>query len=133
MTSGQVKQIANRHSLVLSRASGEATDRITVEELNLLANDATTAPYLAGYFTPHSEFSVRSYSTASNVMPDIVGAIVRTLKLGHSFVVLYTHTRAFVFGADGIQLDNIDSFVAAINRNKKLVAALNALIESVER
>lgn len=126
-----IEQIANRHSLVLSRASGEATDRITEEELKTLLKSKNGAR-LSGIFALYREFSVRSFSLMSDPLPDVVGAINRSLKLGHGFNVVFSRGYVYVLGAAGSEIENLGSFVVAMNRNPKLVEAFHILLEDSE-
>lgn len=126
-----IEQIANRHSLVLSRASGEATERITEEDLKTLLKSKNGAR-LSGIFGSYREFSVRSFALVSDPLPDVVGAINRSLKLGHGFDTVFSRGYVYVLGAAGSEIENLGSFIGAMNRNPKLVEAFHILLKDSE-
>jgi hypothetical protein len=131
MISGQIKQIANRHNLAVARTSSETEPKITEEELRALLK-SKNGMYFSAIFSGSREFSVRSFALMSDPLPDVVGAINRSLKLGHGFNVIFSRGSVYVLGAAGSEVENLSSFIAAMNRSPKLVEAFHILLKEPE-
>lgn len=126
-----IEQIANRHNMAVARRSLEATKKLTTKEFIKLLDSAYHFDVIGVFDDYDHAFSVLAFEpTDSDSAVELGKAIIALIQSKVPFSLHDGGDTVFLLGAKGSKLDNVDSFVAVVNKHQDLV---NALIEIGEQ
>jgi len=143
-----VSATANKHGLVVARRAPEPYKPMTLDELKTIINEFGPSPVTDVFYDFEQHFDVSYFDVYDNDSPKNVAdkitdlikkrypfvsydsseCAVRLVRLRHGFTAV---RNLWILGAKGMKLDDINSFVAVVNKHSALVNQLRALTEEV--
>ena len=130
-----IKHLANKAGfLVVARKSSERKPKISKEDFLLVSSLNDGCSPLENVFHHHKDFSLKIFHSYNHDhLTESIDHIFALLKTGLSFVDIRLRNDVVqLFAAKDLKMNDVDSLIAAINRNPKLVEDLNDLLEELE-
>ena len=127
-----VSATANKHGLVVARRAPEPYKPMTLDELKTIINEFGPSPVTDVFYNFEQHFDVSYFDVNDNTSPkEVADKITALVKERYSFVSYEVSDILWILGAKGMKLDDINSFVAVVNKHSALVNQLRALTEEV--
>jgi hypothetical protein len=127
-----VSATANKHGLVVARRAPEPYKPMTLDELKTIINEFGQSPVADVFYNFEQHFDVSYFDVNDNTSPkEVADKITALVKERYSFVSYEVSDLLWILGAKGMKLDDINSFVAVVNKHSALVNQLRALTEEV--
>ena len=127
-----VSATANKHGLVVARRAPEPYKPMTLDELKTIINEFGPSPVTDVFYNFEQHFDVSYFDVNDNTSPkEVADKITALVKERYSFVSYEVSDLLWILGAKGMKLDDINSFVAVVNKHSALVNQLRALTEEV--
>lgn len=127
-----VSATANKHGLVVARRAPEPYKPMTLDELKTIINEFGPSPVTDVFYDFEQHFDVSYFDVYDNDSPkEVADKITDLIKKRYPFVSYDSSEYLWILGAKGMKLDDINSFVAVVNKHSALVNQLRALTEEV--
>jgi hypothetical protein len=127
-----VSATANKHGLVVARRAPEPYKPMTLDELKMIINEFGQSPVTDVFYNFEQHFDVSYFDVNDNTSPkEVADKITALVKERYSFVSYEVSDLLWILAAKGMKLDDINSFVAVVNKHSALVNQLRALTEEV--
>jgi hypothetical protein len=128
-----IKQIANKHNLVVARRSQERVEPLTFDEFVKIIDEFPheTIDAFVDHDSSDSLFisSIHTEDDTNDVAELCLDAAIRAHQSGHSISYVFTTYAVHIFGLKVSGKIDENKFIAAVNKKIALVEALRKIIE----